>query len=128
MAIQILKINANEVASTIEVKEIQDGYKNLQDEVEGGFEIISLNVGGLTYDLFLNEEFRINDMTPSLVFTRNAAPVDYIGGNCFFTRSNDEGETISLTEADVVRIQHHLTARNPLFSGNGHTVYSLPLD
>lgn len=80
-------------APTIEVRKIDSGLNAMQKIVGGLIEMVSLSDN---VDLVCNEEGRLIGLP--LNFKIGQMP---IVGDVFFTRHNDEGESVSLTEDDV---------------------------
>lgn len=100
----------------------EKSYETLKQSVAGWIERVPLPKAGL--DLWVNEEGKILGLPVNPVatvlfhsefFPREVS--DYICGNVIITRSDDEGEVVGLTEAEIRRsvnsgygIQRHRTS------------------
>ena len=82
-------------SSQPEVIEFKEGYKELQRLVDGPFEMPYLFDD---VDVIVNEEGKLNGLLPNRFLYYNDSLVDVLVGNIVLVNSNDEGETISLTD------------------------------
>lgn len=86
---------------------VGDSYNLISDAVEGWIECYYLSSLGV--DLWCNEESKLaglarNDIATYL-FQKEFGPHDYIGGNVIFTGgTDDEGETVGLTEDQIKKL------------------------
>lgn len=90
-------------------------------EKENTYDMISSAVGGLIelaptprslagIDLWVNEEGKLMSLTPSMILLDdNKHLVDTFAGNIVFTRTNEDGETIPLTDDDAKLIKEELS-------------------
>lgn len=85
-------VKPNEKPQIIEFKE---GYKELQRLVEGTFEMPYIFDD---VDVVINDEGKYNGSEPNKMLYYNGKLIDIIFGNILLVGSNNEGETISLTE------------------------------
>ena len=94
-----------------------DSYKFLSKCVSGYIERIEnacLEKRGI--DAWCNEEGKFNsELEPTLGLSSNGSIYDVVVGNVVFTRFNDEGETISLTNDDIKYVKHLLNNENSTF-------------
>lgn len=89
-----------EVGCEPKVIEYEDTLENMQELVGGYIEAITLDDDGAT--LWCNEEGKYNGMLPNRpLYDSKGNVADILYGNIFITGSNDEGETISLTEEQI---------------------------
>ena len=97
---------------TSSVKEFDD-YKDMQKIVGGYIELmpIDISIEGVNYDVFINEEGKlIEGMSPSAII-QYPGNFDVIMGPLMFTKSNSEGETISLTENDIEKVKEYVESK-----------------
>lgn len=92
-----------------EINEFKPDLKSLQDQVGGYIEhfIINNDLAKLGIDMWIDEEGKLkNDMHPTFALLNQKADkiVDCIFGSCVFTRYDEEGNTLGLTEEDINRI------------------------
>lgn len=90
----------------IELKTVDftDSYKFLQDGVDGLFERIPITeLDKRNIDLWCNEEGKFReDLKPTMVLMlKGTYKYDVLVGNILFTKTDGEGETISLTDDDI---------------------------
>lgn len=78
--------------------------ESLQALVGGMIEGISVVAG---VDGYINEEGKILGMPPNVKI-----PYDMICGPIVFTRTDDEGETVSVEDGDLEKVQKWLDASN----------------
>lgn len=92
-------------------------FRELREEdYESNYEMISQNVGGLIccanyfpfngVDAWVNDEGLLMDLPYVCMFEfgNNRMP---LAGNIVFTRTNIDGETIPLTDEDIIRIKSY---------------------
>lgn len=88
-------------------KEIDNDLKSLQKEVDGYIEIpfICEKFMENNIDVIINEEGKINRLNKELAIVKDDKIIDVICGNCIFTSTDDEGNTIGLSDKqmDIVR-------------------------
>ena len=93
--------------------EKENSLNFLQKEVNGNIERISfikvLEEKGI--DVWVNEEGKLLGLSPSITIYHQNELIDVLMGNVVFTRYNDEGETIGLTDDDISFIQALLLFR-----------------
>jgi len=85
------------------VQEIDKGLEAMQAVVGGYIECVGLAPG---IDLYCNEEGKLIGLPLNLrkknpMAIAGGLPGDIIAGTFFVTRTNDEGESESLTDADI---------------------------
>ena len=72
------------------------------------FDIARRKIGKTYYDIFCDDEGLLKDKPIVSAVSSDMQPM--LVGNLFITRSNDEGETISLTNEEINEVKRHLTA------------------
>ena len=83
---------------TPEVIEFNNGYKELQRLVEGNFEMPYIFDDA---DVVVNEEGKLNGLEANKLLYHNGQLIDILFGNIVIVDSNDEGETISLSQEKI---------------------------
>ena len=91
----------------LKVVDYDSSYEFLRDSVDGFFEHIPVSaLDKHSIDMWCNEEGKFrDDLEPSIVMVYQGKPYDVIVGNVVFTRTDNEGETISLTDEDITYIK-----------------------
>lgn len=94
---------------SIEVVEIEEGYKAIQKIIDVDIiTVVTRNFNGTWYDIYADDEGWLKEeYNPASVYTyfsdgREIGEI--IVGSVFVAKSNEEGETISLTDSDISRI------------------------
>lgn len=94
--VKIMQVNVGEAPKFVEV---EGGLENYQAIVDGWLEVLRLPYG---IDLWVNEEGLLLDLPTNFTIARlgenTIRPVQSIAGNVFFASSDDEGNTVSLSE------------------------------
>lgn len=90
-----------------EVIEFEKGYRNLQKLVEGNFEMPYLFDD---VDIVINEEGKFNGSLPNKYLYYNNKLVDILFGNIVIVGSDEEGETISLSEDKIKKYSEILSS------------------
>lgn len=98
--IRVVRVTHNEAAICVHPIQIKHSLENMQALVGGYIECINIGKG---LDLWCNEEGRIN----GLPMIMDPIIDDFIAGDYFFARHDNEGNTISLTDDDVRHIMSH---------------------
>ena len=100
----VLDVN-NQKIYEAECVELEDFYKHLDS---GCFDIVNREIGGVRYDIFCDDVglFR-EDPIVSAVDRDTYAP--RLVGNLVFANHDDQGETTSLSNDDVIRILSQIT-------------------
>jgi len=94
-----------------EVIEFKKGYKELQKLVEGPFEMPYLFDD---VDIVINEEGKFNGSLPNKYLYYNNRLVDILFGNIVIVGSDEEGETVSLSE-EKLRKYSELLSNDMIF-------------
>lgn len=81
-----------------EVIEFNNGYKELQKLVEGNFEMPYIFDDA---DVVINEEGKLDGLEANKLLYHNGQLIDILFGNIVIVDSNDEGETISLSQEKI---------------------------
>lgn len=79
------------------------------------FDIATRRIGENYYDIYCDDEglFKCNPIVSAM--SPNNHPM--LVGNLFITKTDDEGETISLTDQEIEEVKRNLT---PLFDEHGN--------
>ena len=88
-------------------------YDMLKENVDGCVECVSFinDFSKRGIDLWVNEAGKLNDLLPTIAVTKNKELVEVLNGNIVFTRVNDNGETIPLTDEDIRFIRKTLNKK-----------------
>lgn len=105
-----IKVLVYPVGKAPQVQEIS-GLEDMQKIVGGYIEYTDL--GAITgikelanYDLYSNDEGKLIGLQMNRMFK-----YDFIAGDFFISKANEEGESVSLTEDDIKWIMHHMGDR-----------------
>lgn len=82
------------------VVEFNKGYKELQRLVEGNFEMPYIFDD---VDVVINEEGKFNGSEPNKLLYYKGQLIDIIYGNILIVGSNDDGETVSLSDDKIAK-------------------------
>lgn len=99
-----IKIYSMKVGETGSIKEIDNSLESFQSEVGGYIEILNIDKECIL-DLVCNEEGKINGLPMNRAWLFEGEIVEVIAGNCFVTRHNDNGDSTSIEESDVPKIE-----------------------
>lgn len=91
--LKILKIESDK---SLKIKTITHSTKSMQSEVEGPFSYLEVSDG---IDVWFNDEFLFLDLSPTIYINGHL-----LHGPVFFAGHDDEGETRSLTDYEMVLI------------------------
>ncbi len=83
-----------------EVVEMKKGYRELQKMVEGNFEMPYLFDD---VDVVINEEGKFNGSEPNRLLFHEGKLLDILFGNILLVDSDEEGETVSLSEDKIAK-------------------------
>ena len=83
-----------------EIIEFKEGYRELQKLVHGNFEMPFLFND---VDVVINEEGKMNGMPPNRYLYYDGSLVDIIFGNIVIVGSDENGETVSLTNDKIIK-------------------------
>lgn len=90
-------------------EEVADTYELVREAVGGYIEALRMSD---TCVLWINEEGKLDELEPNFILTDRAGnQIDFVAGNVIFTGTNEEGETVSLSEEDIELIQERFTDR-----------------
>lgn len=89
-----VKIAFKEVNKDLVFKEINGDYETISNLVGGYIEYVPSGIDGL--HIVINEEGKLLNLTPNLYYGRD----DILCGNVIFIRTDDEGESASITSED----------------------------
>lgn len=96
----------------IEVVPFDPELKYLQNLVGGYIEhfIISQDLNELHIDMWIDDEGKLKQgLKPTFALLVNGEFHDYISGNCVFSKYTDEGETVGLSQDEVLIVIRWLT-------------------
>jgi hypothetical protein len=110
--IKILQLKASDFEARVVTK--GDDYKTSQELVGGYIERLMIDD---EIDLWLNEEGKLNGLQPNFNLVRNDKVIDVVVGDVFFASHDDEGNTTSLTEEMISRIQKRFQDRRNMIWG-----------
>jgi hypothetical protein len=99
-----IKIYLMEVGENGCIKEIENSLEVFQTIVGGYIEILSLDKECIL-DLVCNEEGKIKAFSLNRAWLSEGEIVEVIAGSCFVTRHNKDGDSISIEETDVPKIE-----------------------
>ena len=118
--IRIAKIIPGNVTNP-KILEIPNTLEALQEQVGGYIETFYLFNGGKLAS-FANEDGKFNGMEMNFALAHpGEEPVDVIHGPIIITKYDDEGETISLSNEDIHRINDKFHRNHPLVYGDDST-------
>lgn len=100
-----------------------DSYDMLCDLVGGYIEVMSyvaeFRERGIS--LVINEEGKIINLEPSMVFLNKGNIVDMVMGNVVFVKVDEEGNTIPLNDEDVVFVEKYINSNRVILSSGDDT-------
>jgi hypothetical protein len=102
-----IKVYSLPVGEKGRIKEIENDLATFQSEVGGYIEILSVDKECIL-DLTCNEEGKINGLPLNRAWIFEGEVVEVIAGNCFITRHDSEGNSISIEESDIPKIEEIL--------------------
>lgn len=111
---KFLKVNPGEVPTVIEIEEVS--YEFLREQIGGLIEYVQFQHDNQYFDIILHEEGKLEELPPSLIMMQNNVPFDFIAGGFLVAKSDEEGETIGLSDEELKRLL-------PLFSTNLRSVF-----
>lgn len=84
--------------------------KALQNQVGGTIEHFYLHeyLTKRSIDMWIDDEGKLKNLKPSILLFHDGKMIDYISGNCVFTRFDDEGNTYGLTDDDMRDVREFL--------------------
>jgi hypothetical protein len=92
-------------------KEIENSLEALQSEVGGYIEIpfLSEKMHNQNIDMIINEEGKMIDgLSAEIAVVNNGKIVDVVFGNIVFASTDDEGDTIGLTDEQIEFVKEEL--------------------
>lgn len=95
-----LKVVILPVKKDPEVREVPDSLESLQKIAGGYIESVRIKADGHSYIILIDEEGKLKRLTPNLVWFG-----DVLVGPAIFTKSNHEGDFVSLDDQDVERVK-----------------------
>lgn len=111
-----IKVYSMPVGEKGHIKEIDNTLESFQKEVGGYIEILSVN-NECTLDLVCNEEGKINNLPLNRAWLFEGEVVEVVAGSCFITRHGEDGESTSIEESDVPKIEETLKQMVGIFGG-----------
>ena len=127
-----MKIIVKKVGRPCEVREVEKlELEDMQNLVGGFVECMRLDFGipehTLEADVWLNEEGKLHKLPPNVVLFNEGGIVDAIVGDIFIADSNDEGETIGLSDEQCDIIPQVMSILTPTIGNADHETYEIPL-
>lgn len=104
--IRILHLKANGENAEVIMKD--SGYEASRELVGGYLEMLRVDD---EIDLWLNEEGKLDGLEPNFQLVHNGKVIDVVVGDVFFASHDDEGNTTSLTDKQINRIQERFFNR-----------------
>ncbi len=98
------------------IKEIENDLATFQSEVGGYIEILSIDKE-CVLDLICNEEGKIKSLPLNRAWLFEGEVVEVIAGSCFITRHGEDGESTSVEESDIPKIEETLKQMLGIFGG-----------
>lgn len=87
-------------------KEIPDTLAAMQNLVDGYIELVRLVIDGREYDLYCNEEGKLENRLPN-----RRIPGDIVVGQFFVSKGDGAGGQASLDDADVARVTQYFQGK-----------------
>ncbi len=91
-----------------EVVSFEEGYRPIQQLVEGSFEYVGLFDDA---DVIVNEEGKINGSAPNRFLLHDGKLVDILFGNILLTDSDQDGNTVSLSKDKLEKYRRIFSQR-----------------
>lgn len=97
-----IRVVVKKVLEQATVQYIENDYKAMQELVGGTVQIVPYWPSPLTYpiSMYCNEEGKHLKLVPHFQI-----PGDTIVGNVFFSRTDSEGDMVSITDLDIAAIE-----------------------
>jgi hypothetical protein len=102
-----IKVYSMPVGEKGRIKEIENSLEAFQSEVGGYIEILSIDKE-CTLDLVCNEEGKIKSLPLNRAWFFEGEVVEVIAGNAFVSRHDEDGNSASIEESDVPKIEETL--------------------
>lgn len=91
------------------VEKFDCSLENLQEFVGGYVEAVRVND---SITIWVNEEGKMQGLEPNFYLTdEKGQPLDIVVGNALIAGTDSEGETVSLTEAELAEIKNRFLTR-----------------
>ena len=102
----------------LKVVEYDDSYKFISDAVGGYIERIPVDkLDERHIDMWCNEEGKLlGTLKPLVVLSYRGDDYDFVNGNIAFTRCDDEGNTVTLTNDDIAFIREFFKKSSYMFA------------
>ncbi|MHC5291049.1 hypothetical protein CHCC14819_0483 [Bacillus licheniformis] len=92
------------------IEEFPATLRDMQEFVEGYVGIVKVDH---SITIWVNDDGRKEELTPNFaLLDRNDKVVDYVAGKAFFAGTDDEGNTISLTDEEIKDIKSRFVSRD----------------
>lgn len=101
MSNKVIKGVLVKVRGSLEVAECENSVEALQKIIRTEcFDIQARSINGINFDVYCDDEWFCKGNAP--ILTAYCPQMDYnLCGNLFFTKTDGEGETISLTDKEI---------------------------
>jgi hypothetical protein len=106
----------NRVEFTETAIDSKDQLRSFQQIVGGYIEMpyISEKLDSLGIDIIINEEGKLEELSPSAVVTKDGKIIDMICGNIIFATHNDSGNTEPLTETQKAWLHENIASEEKI--------------
>lgn len=111
--IRVLTIEADSLSFNI-VEDFESSLEASQKFVGGYVQAVRVT-NSIT--MWLNEEGKLNSLTPSFHLLMTGRVYDIVVGNAFFTGTDSEGENASLTDEEITEIEKRFIDRHNFSMG-----------
>lgn len=111
------------------ITEIKNHFKEFQNLVDGYFEVsyLSKKLSEQGICIYINEEGKLLDLEPSILIVKDNQLLDYLVGTCVFTAYDGNGETISLSEEQILFLEQNVFNRIAVINfDDRQKTYQLP--
>lgn len=90
------------------VEKFEHSLETLQQFVGGYIEAVRVNE---SITIWINEEGKLRGLDPNFNLIGNGKPYDIVVGDAIFTGTDNEGETVSLTDQEIEEIKERFVDR-----------------
>lgn len=93
-------------------------YADMQKFVGGYIELVPIPIiiDNQHYDVFINEEGKfVEGLLPSMTLLHNGEIHDLVIGDFFVSKSNEEGESVSLSDDEIEKIKQYVEENSGFF-------------
>ena len=98
-----IRVVVKEPLKPAEIRLIDNDLSSMQQVVGGDIEVIPFPYNQM-FDIYLNEEGKLNRLKPNLRLEHNGEMYDVVVGTVFISKVNEEGEAVSLELSECFQI------------------------